>query len=161
MVKDILRITARHYPFGYQQIYASLYKETVYGKKLTKNSLSVTLNRMKNKGLLIVKDKKFTSTQEGRFYAEKSEATIKSFSNLLDSSSKDKPKKLIVIFDIPEKIKLYRDWLRSELVGFGFTMIQKSVWFGPALPKEFIEYLDEVRLLRHVRFFQATEKDLI
>jgi len=68
---------------------------------------------------------------------------------------------LIIIFDIPEKKKRYREWLRTELVGFGFTLIQKSVWLGPALPKEFVEYLNEVKLLKHVRFFRATENDLI
>jgi DNA-binding transcriptional regulator PaaX len=68
-------------------------------------------------------------------------------------------KNLIVAFDIPEKKRKYRDWLRSELIGFGFEQVQKSVWFGPALPKEFILYLDEIKLLDYVRFFKASPKD--
>ncbi len=76
-------------------------------------------------------------------------------------NNRGKPRKLIIIFDIPEKKKRYREWLRNELVGFGFNLVQKSVWIGPGLPKEFIEYLNETGLLKHIRFFQATEKDLI
>lgn len=68
---------------------------------------------------------------------------------------------MIVVFDIPEKKRRYRDWLRSELVSFDFDLIQKSVWFGPSLPPEFIEYLDKEGLLKYVRFFRAEEKDLI
>ena len=55
----------------------------------------------------------------------------------------------------------YRDWLISELVGFDFEQIQKSVWFGPPLPKEFIEYLEEIDLLKYIRFLKATDEDLI
>jgi DNA-binding transcriptional regulator PaaX len=75
--------------------------------------------------------------------------------------NREKPKRLIVIFDIPEKKKKYREWLRLELVGFGFTLIQKSVWLGPSLPKEFVEYLEEVSILKYIRFFNASEADII
>lgn len=162
MVKNILRITARHYPFGYQELYEHLYEETTYGKKLNKNSFSATLSRMKKKGLLITKDSKFAITPEGRLYLTKSIGAIKSFFNTKTyRDNKDKSKKLIVIFDIPEKLRFYRDWLRGELVGFGFTMIQKSVWFGPGVPKEFVEYLNECGIMKCIRFFHTTEKDLI
>ncbi len=162
MVKEILRITARYYPMGYGQLYESLYSETIYGKKLNKNSLSATLSRMKKAGLLETRDKKFVVTKEGREQLDKSGTNKKSFFNKKDFITNiEKPKNLIIIFDIPEKQKLYREWLRSELIGLGFTMIQKSVWLGPALPKEFVEYLSEIGLLKHIRFFRTTEKDLI
>ena len=70
-------------------------------------------------------------------------------------------KTTMVIFDIPEKKRKYRDWLRHELVGFGFELVQKSVWFGPTLPKEFIIYLQKEKILQYIKFFKATEDDLI
>ncbi|MEK7462872.1 MAG: hypothetical protein AAB621_00710, partial [Patescibacteria group bacterium] len=33
----------------------------------------------------------------------------------------------LVVFDIPESLRQYRDWIRYQLVGFGFSMLQKSV----------------------------------
>lgn len=162
LVKDILRITAKYYPMGYGQLYEYLYDETTYGKKLNKNSLHATLSRMKKEGLLRNKNKEWSITPEGQGLLESKKAIIKKFfrpENVIDN--REKPKRLIIIFDIPEKKRKYREWLRSELVGFGFTLVQKSVWLGPALPKEFVEYLNESGLLKHIRFFRATEKDLI
>jgi|SRR3989338_3283622 len=162
LVKEILRVTAKHYPMGYGQLYESLYKETIYSKKLNKNSLSATLSRMKRSGLLETRDKKFIVTKEGLDRLDKDGERIRTFSSQKNiTDNREKLKNLVIIFDIPEKQKLYREWLRSELVGLGFTMIQKSVWLGPALPKEFVEYLDEIGLLKHIRFFRTTEKDLI
>ncbi|MCR4279711.1 MAG: hypothetical protein NUV78_03175 [Candidatus Zambryskibacteria bacterium] len=160
--KEILRITARYHPLVYSQLYEYLYEETVYGKKLNKRSLSTVLNRMKRNGLLKNKDGKWSPTAGGRVYLEKINTGIKKFFTPgTIVSNRRKFKRIIIVFDIPEKKRRYRDWLRMELVGFGFTLIQKSVWLGPGLPKEFIEYLDEAGLLKHIRFFHAEEKDLI
>ncbi|MEX2013847.1 MAG: hypothetical protein WD896_00645 [Parcubacteria group bacterium] len=162
LTKEILRITAKRYSVGYPQLYEYLYDETAYGKKLNKNSLHATLSRMKKTGLLINKNGEWSITSEGKTSLDKKNSGIKKFfrrENVLDN--REKSKNLIITFDIPEKKKHYREWLRMELVGFGFTMIQKSVWLGPALPKEFVEYLSGSGLLKHIRFFRATKKDLI
>ena len=48
----------------------------------------------------------------------------------------------IIAFDIPEKERKKRKWLRGTLACLGFTMIQQSVWFGRSkIPKEFTEDL--------------------
>jgi DNA-binding transcriptional regulator PaaX len=75
---------------------------------------------------------------------------------------KNKDKNLIIIFDIPEKERQKRDWLRGELVALGFVSLQKSVWFGPApIPKKFIEYLAKMNIISYLKFFKATETDLV
>ena len=53
----------------------------------------------------------------------------------------DSPKVLVmVIFDIPEKHRRRRDWLRFHLKNLGFRLIQASVWLGPtALPEAFVK----------------------
>lgn len=162
LTKDILRTVARYYPLGYAALYEHLYEETVYGKKLNKRSLSAILSRLKKNGFLKNKNGEWSSTPQAKLFIEKPESGIKRFFKQ-DNIHKNikKPKKLIVIFDVPEKKKAWREWLRTELIDFGFTFIQRSVWLGPDLPKEFIEYLNQAGLLKHVRFFQATERDLI
>ena len=49
---------------------------------------------------------------------------------------------IIVAFDIPEKRKHQREWLRSVLKNMQFTMVQESMWMGlVSLPASFMEDL--------------------
>ncbi len=58
---------------------------------------------------------------------------------------------IIISFDIPEREKAKRRWLRAALVSLSFVLLQKSVWIGTkSIPKEFMEALRERDLLRHV-----------
>lgn len=160
--KEILRITARYHPIGYKQLFEYLYGETVYGKKINQRSVRVIVGRLEKRGFLETSKSQWSATPSGKRFLSQSSLAIKKFfdkNKVLDN--REKPRNLIIIFDIPEKKKRYRDWLRMELVGFGFTLIQKSVWLGPGLPQEFIEYLNEAGILKFVRFFRATEKELI
>ncbi|MCR4279488.1 MAG: hypothetical protein NUV78_01985 [Candidatus Zambryskibacteria bacterium] len=162
LTKEILRITARYHPIGYSQLFEYLYNETVYGKKLNENSVRAIVKRMEKNGLIKKNGKKWLLTVNGGNNLEKRHLVIKKFLNPKDVMiNRQKEKKLIIIFDIPEKKKKYREWLRTELIGYGFSLVQKSVWFGPPLPKEFVEYLGEAGLLKYVKFFKASERDLI
>ncbi|MDO8582516.1 MAG: CRISPR-associated endonuclease Cas2 [bacterium] len=68
----------------------------------------------------------------------------------------------IVMFDVPERDEKKRRYLRLELKELGFEMLQKSVWIGGGpLPKEFIEYLRRMRLLRHVHIFSINKRGTI
>ena len=162
LVKEILRITARRYPLRYKELYERLYNEkTSQEKKLSKGSLYTTLSRMKANGLLKSTEEKWTITPEGEEFLDVQRPDIRKFFPPKKGKARNVSRNLIIVFDIPEKKRRYRDWLRSELIGFDFEQIQKSVWFGPSLPEEFVRYLEEENLLEHVRFFRATEKDLI
>lgn len=67
--------------------------------------------------------------------------------SFISSFSKESPKNLIVMYDIPHEMKKERDWFRRHLIKFGYIMIQKSVWVGPSpLPKPFLEYLKEIEI---------------
>ncbi|MBI2635441.1 MAG: CRISPR-associated endonuclease Cas2, partial [Parcubacteria group bacterium] len=64
----------------------------------------------------------------------------------------------VVIFDIPEKQKHKREWLRGQLQDLGFKMIQKSVWMGKRkFPKEFLEDIRDLKLLAYVEIFSVTK----
>jgi hypothetical protein len=66
---------------------------------------------------------------------------------------------LIIAFDIPEKNRLKRAWLRSVLKNLGFKIIQQSVWVGRGnLPAIFLDDLEKMGLVEFVEIFEVTKK---
>jgi hypothetical protein len=67
---------------------------------------------------------------------------------------------IIIAFDIPEKEKRKRAWLRNALGSIGFRMIQKSVWIGSSqLPQEFLNDLHKLQILKFVEIFKVIKAD--
>lgn len=65
---------------------------------------------------------------------------------------------VIVIFDIPEKERGKRDWLRFALNNMGLKMVQKSVWMGKIkIPREFLGDLLKLKLLDFVEIFEISK----
>ena len=53
----------------------------------------------------------------------------------------------ILIFDIPEKQKYKRNFLRQKLIELGFYQLQKSVWITPfPLPTAFSDFLSTIKV---------------
>ncbi|OHA91238.1 MAG: hypothetical protein A2758_02090 [Candidatus Zambryskibacteria bacterium RIFCSPHIGHO2_01_FULL_49_18] len=148
---------------GFRVLYEDVYelKRAEQSEKSFERTLRSTLSRMKRKGLLKNVGGKWSITSDGLELLNGRNSDIKRYFPAPRHRGGKVKRSLIIIFDIPEKIRRYRDWLRPELENFGFKRIQDSVWFGPPLPKEFLEFLDEYKLLRYIRFFKATEDDLI
>jgi CRISPR-associated endonuclease Cas2 len=158
MIKETLHAIS-NYPGGYGAIYDLIYPNESNPKD-NSQVLRNRLSKLKKGGLLSNEKGIWKITPEGKIFLKKEKSTLIKFTSF--KNIKLNPQKtMLVIFDIPEKKRLYRNWLRNELVGFGFTLIQKSVWFGPTLPKEFITYLSDRKILEYIKFFKATEKDLI
>jgi DNA-binding transcriptional regulator PaaX len=64
----------------------------------------------------------------------------------------------IVMFDIPEKQRRRRAWLRAALRNIGCTLIQKSVWIGRVkIPREFLEDIKKLHLVEYVEIFEITK----
>lgn len=62
----------------------------------------------------------------------------------------------ILIFDIPEKTRLKRDYLRQKLYALGFGHLQKSVWVSPFdITREVREFLRFQGLDEGVILFEA------
>jgi len=60
----------------------------------------------------------------------------------------------IVMFDIPERYRNHRDWIRSALRTLKYEMLQKSVFAGTVkIPELFIADLDQRTILHHVQIF--------
>src|SRR3990167_838001 len=65
---------------------------------------------------------------------------------------------IIVIFDIPERERRKRAWLRLALKNIGLKLIQRSVWMGKVkIPKEFLDDIRELHLVNFVEIFEITK----
>ncbi|MEW5805531.1 MAG: hypothetical protein AB1721_02315 [Patescibacteria group bacterium] len=65
----------------------------------------------------------------------------------------------LFIFDIPENLKQYRDWIRFELVSSGYRLLQKSVWLGERpLSKGFLQELVDKDLFQFIHFFEIKDE---
>ncbi|TSC73335.1 MAG: phenylacetic acid degradation operon negative regulatory protein [Parcubacteria group bacterium Gr01-1014_70] len=64
----------------------------------------------------------------------------------------------MVVFDIPEQRKRYRDSLRAQLHYFGFLQLQKSVWVTPFhIDEELLEAVRNARMERFLHFAVVEE----
>jgi hypothetical protein len=164
VTEDILYILS-NYSGGYKLMRARLHGYTGpvgFEKKQTHandNTLRVTLSRLKERGLVKNEDRIWSITKDGLAYLKSLRAKKRRKEYPQHRAGESN---MIISFDVPEKLSGRRDWLRNELVHLGFHMIQKSVWFGRApLPKEFIQELHRFNLLTYIKFFKATEWDIV
>lgn len=66
----------------------------------------------------------------------------------------------VIIFDIPETLKKWREYLRAELRNLGFKQLQYSVYITPyPVTGELHELLDEWNMKKHFRYMTVTEID--
>jgi|SRR3989344_1728647 len=62
----------------------------------------------------------------------------------------------LIVFDIPEKYRHKRVWLRKYLIDLGFQMLQKSVWIGKyEVPEDFIYDLKELGILDNMHILKV------
>ena len=115
-------------------------------------SMRSTLSRLHKKGIVNMGDKGWYLTPIGKKYMKRKEDSLQQFEY---NFTKESPKNLIVMFDIPETRKAEREWLRWHLKKFNYEMIQKSVWVGPSpLPKEFKDYISKIKLKDSIKTFK-------
>ncbi len=64
----------------------------------------------------------------------------------------------IVTFDIPEKEKRKREWLRAVLKRLGYKAIQRSVLLGKTkIPQSLLDDLLRLRMVEYVEIFEITK----
>lgn len=63
---------------------------------------------------------------------------------------------IIVAFDVPEKYRRKRSWLRTALKELGLRMVQKSLWIGKTkIPTQFLDDLRELKLVEYIEIFEV------
>lgn len=72
------------------------------------------------------------------------------------------PSSIIISFDIPEKEKGKRDWLRSVLRNMDYKILHESVWVGTnAIPKDLLDDLQLMAITKYVHIFSVIKKGTI
>ncbi len=116
-----------------------------------KHNLSSTLQRLKQQGLVSsmghYRDTRWKITRKGKTFLAKIYADAKDPYDLAPEDGMVH----IVTFDIPEKIRGKRDWLREQLFACGYRLLQRSVFTGARpLPDAFIRRVDEMRIGKYL-----------
>lgn len=144
------------FPNNYQGLYLL---KIIFGydskKRFRKNTIQVNISRLKKEGLIAEnKNKKFYLTNKG----EEMILYIKDRYSILEKPWDKKIR--IVIFDIPERKKHLREWLRAELGLLMFRPLQKSVYIGKyPLPNDLYQDLIKNELFNNVHIFTVDKAD--
>jgi len=130
--------------------------------EIKENTLRKTFSRLKARGLAENREGNWFITKKGKEYISRKLSDPFRHQGGYSQTLRARPKTMIIAFDIPESKRRCRAWLRAELRLLGFEPLQKSVWLGPApLPKEFIKALNGLSLLAYLKFFRASEVDVV
>lgn len=119
------------------------------------------VHKLREEGLVIAKGRgRFAATPKGKLHwlrlRKRSAERLPSPAGY--GARREEGKLKIMIFDIPEREKRKRAWLRDVLRGLGFTMLQKSVWTGThTIPEDFLEDMANLRLTRYVEIFEISK----
>jgi len=121
--------------------------------KRKQQSFYSTLYRLQRQGFIKrTKNRKLLVTVLGK---EKYKKILKRLPIRFHKPERDDSLK-VIIFDVPEKERYKRDWLRDQLQDLGFKMLQKSVWIGrKKLPSKFMEDIHDLKLLPYVEIFSV------
>ena len=121
--------------------------------RVKKKHFDTLIYKLKRDGLILQKGEKLMTTASGKANIKKLAKKLPSPKVYEKSAGEEL---LIVMFDIPEKQKNKRQWIRSALKEMGFKMIQKSVWSGKvSLSRRFLEDLSKLNLVDYVDIFTA------
>jgi len=150
MVRDILE-ELWNTELNYKGVRVNLFGIPRF-KKYPKRSMQITIARLKNKGLIEKELAGIVLSRRGKEYIKKKFDSLKQFDK---PANFKKERNLLIMFDIPTEKKHEREWLRWHLKKFNYIMMQKSSWVGPSpLPKEFSEYLKEIKLDKCIKTFK-------
>jgi hypothetical protein len=124
-----------------------------------KSRLSKMMHKLRHEGLVVKNKGGFLNlTEKGLQRLERLKLILRKKKNSAENSKNKESSLKIIAFDIPEKYRSKRDWLRHSLASLGFTMLQKSVWIGKiGLPEDFIEDLRRLDLIPHTEIFSINK----
>jgi DNA-binding PadR family transcriptional regulator len=114
---------------------------------INKNTLQTNFYRLQKQGLIIKipKQKIFALTEDGKKILLEVEDRLAIFQKPWDKKLR------LVFFDIPERKRSWRNWLRSELSALRFQKIQESVYVGKSpLPKSFYEEINQQGMNKYI-----------
>jgi len=122
-------------------------------RNIHEGTLRVSLSRLRAKDYIRHSKEGWKITKGGEYYLS-SRYRLSYFSSPFTKTS---PANIIISFDIPEREKALRNWLRNQIKIFGYKKLQKSLWLGPGpLPKDFLHRLQELNIKEKVKVFKIS-----
>ncbi len=173
LVKNLLKIFLSGYSDSYKelrrQLYGYYYPRSEEGPRTASKEdvIKTTIWRLKKQGLIKTDSHgEWRTTQKGKEYLKKASSKDRIFElgygGYDNHQLEIRKTPLIVIFDIPEKQKVKRYWLRVELKILGFKQLQKSVWIGKGpLPEKFIKKLVELNIFQYIHIFEIKQRGTV
>ncbi|OHA12940.1 MAG: CRISPR-associated endonuclease Cas2 [Candidatus Sungbacteria bacterium RIFCSPLOWO2_02_FULL_54_10] len=129
----------------------------------TRQAFHALLNKLKRGGFIAQREKRkgalWHITPSGaRRLARIKEKSVGSVALPPPHYTQEGNKTIVIIaFDVPEKERRKRQWLRDALHSLGFEKVQQSVWIGKrSIPAEFVRDLKEYSLLPYVQIFAVS-----
>ncbi|MDP3901956.1 MAG: CRISPR-associated endonuclease Cas2 [bacterium] len=120
------------------------------------------IHRLSKQGLIRKTEDKITISDSGKYKISELASSLNRRVPIKKYSITKTKTLVIIAFDIPEREKSKREWLRSVLINAGFSMLQKSVWIGKIkLSYEFIEDIQKLHLLDYVEILSVTKSGTI
>ncbi|MEK9173076.1 MAG: CRISPR-associated endonuclease Cas2 [Patescibacteria group bacterium] len=139
---------------NYRRLEARRTKEILHREKM--KSYYNLISKLNRDGFLIVKQKNWLLSALGK---KKMEKLKKQMIERIPRKKYEVAKSndlTIVSFDIPEKEKRKRNWLRDTLANLNFKMLQKSVWLGKnKIPGELLNDMRKLEILDYVHIFSV------
>ncbi len=125
-------------------------------KRYKKDSVRVGLSRLHTRGYLTNSVSGWSITEKGKKYFGNNHL----LSYIASPFEKNSPDNTIIAFDIPEKNRIVRRWLRNQIKIFGYKMLQQSLWIGPGpLPSSFTKRLEDLKIRKNIKTFKITRKN--
>jgi len=151
ITEDIL---SRFYasPMSFSELRRQMYGFQVGPKQIQTQRIYDSMRRLQQQGWIEKKTR-----EDEIYYSLTAKGRVKQLVFKLRTSQKQKGEQsTILIFDIPEEKRSYRNFLRRLLKQMKFTTIQKSVLVAPyILPDEFYDLLKEMKLLGFVKVIEG------
>ena len=109
-----------------------------------------TMSRLRNKGLIQKK-----RTQNGIMWKINKTGKEVMLKLKLEKLPEKDGKIRIIIFDIPEKHKEHRIWLRKSLINSRYKLLQRSVWVGVRpLPENIFLEIKNKNIFEDIHIFE-------
>lgn len=131
----------------------------ILARRKSKYTFKQLIDRLTQKGYIKVKS---LQPNEGIILTSKGSQRLLNLALTKGEKKKRKDGKwLMVIFDIPEKLRKLRNFFRETLCLLGFKKLQKSVWVCPYdVLEEIQKIIQGYSLQRYVRLFLIQEQEM-
>lgn len=149
-----------HGPPEFKKSWADIYRK--------RQNFYSLMNRLKRDGLVVKKGERRGSdwhiTKAGIKHLGQLKEKPRLFAKLPNRGyvKKDSTSLVIVTFDVPERERRKRNWLRIQLIALGFEMLQKSVWIGKVqIPDNFMMDMRQHEVIPYVHILSVNKSGSI